>query len=200
MIRAFAVLTLSLVLAAPAVGGERLKLVPGGADVARLDSTPAGPEVWAELFHGGSGLSFGAVGEAPSLDSAGGGLALGGYVAYALDGGSLAGSLKGDRQGLSADLSATHSGAFGTAALTLGYEWARGGQGFSPNLSHTGLVAIDPVRRPDNDFSLSLSFTRDITPSLSFGGFGAAPRSTGGGGPSQPESDLRFGAGVGVKF
>ena len=101
-----------------------------------------------------------------------------------------------------ADFSAAYAG-FGpdsVAAFRLGYELGRA-QAFSVNPAQAGLSAFSGAYDPSRsvgDLSLTLSFTHDVTPSLSLGGFAAAGRQEGE--HTAPENSLRFGAGVGYKF
>ncbi|MCR6632682.1 MAG: hypothetical protein NVV74_23040 [Magnetospirillum sp.] len=161
----------------------------------------AEPEVRTELFSRGA-FSAGAVSDSTPTDRGQDRLALGGYAAYAFQDVTLYSSLKGDADTSAASFSAAYTG-FGVdnvAALRLGYEWGRT-QAFSLNPAQAGLSAFAGVTepgRPVGDLSLTLSFTREVTPSLSFGGFAAAGRNKDEDGTT--ENSLRFGAGLGYKF
>lgn len=195
------VLIASCLLAASvtAAGAEevRPRLVVGGMNL-------KGSDMRVELLGSKDGFSVGAV-SGDSVSEAGsepGRMALGGYAAYAFDNVRLSSSLKGSSDKTMADFSAAYAG-FGpdsVAAFRLGYELGRA-QAFSINPAQAGLSAFssgyDPTREV-GDLSLTLSFTHDITPSLSLGGFAAASRQDGE--HAAPENDLRFGAGVGYKF
>ncbi|CAA7612821.1 hypothetical protein [Magnetospirillum sp. UT-4] len=195
--RTLVAVALLLAAAAPAFAGEpgRSRLVAGGIDP--LD-TAGGTR--AELLTAGP-FSFGA-----QSDATAGHMALGGFVAYAVqDTLSLSSSLmsapSGQAYTASADIVAAYSGGLlgldGTTALRLGYDWATTGGTFSPNLQHSvlGDAGYHPAA---GDLSLSLSFTHPVTPSLSLGGFAAASRAEYESGAG--ESDFRLGAGLGVRF
>lgn len=195
MMKAVAVLTVCVVAAVPAWAGDatspRPRLVTGSI-------TPglASPESRSELFATG-GFSVGTLsGPSSTPDQP---LAVGGYAAYSFDALRLSSSLKGDRLGSGADLTAAYSGAVlgidGVTALTLGYEWARP-LAFSPNPVQGGLAGTD-ILRPMGDLSLSLSFTHDIGASLSVGGFAAATRTEE---DDSATAGFRLGAGFGVRF
>jgi hypothetical protein len=186
--------TACLIAASSAVRAEdeRPRLVAGGM-------TLAGSELRTELY-GAKGFSAGTVSDGAGVER--GRMALGGYVAYAFQDVRLFSSLRGDRDSTVADFSAAYAGfgADSVAAFRLGYELGRA-QAFSVNPAQAGLSAFtggyDPGR-PVGDLSLTLSFTHDVTPSLSLGGFAAASRTEGEQTP--PENSLRIGAGVGYKF
>lgn len=170
----------------------RPRLVAGGM-------TLAGSELRTELY-GNKGFSAGAVSDGAAAER--GRMALGGYAAYAFQDLRLMSSLRGDRDSTVADISAAYAG-FGpdsVAAFRLGYELGRA-QAFSVNPAQAGFNAFtggyDPGRAV-GDLSLTLSFTHDVTPALSFGGFAAASRTEEE--HAAPENSLRFGAGVGYKF
>lgn len=170
----------------------RPRLVAGGMSL-------SGSELRTELY-GHKGFSAGAVSDGAGAER--GRMALGGYAAYAFSDVRLSSSLMGDRDTTIADFSAAYAG-FGpdsVAAFRLGYELGRS-QAFSVNPAQAGLSAFsggyDPSR-PVGDLSLTLSFTHDVTPALSLGGFAAAGRTEEE--HSAPENSLRFGAGVGYKF
>ncbi|MCA1909405.1 MAG: hypothetical protein LDL39_13680 [Magnetospirillum sp.] len=197
MFRHLALTAVLLTVAMPAWAGDsvRPRLVPGGSGLA-LPSF--GGENRSEAYATGS-FSLGAV-SAPmgggNAAAAGDGLSLGGYAAYGLDWMNLSSSVKsGGGLGV-ADLTASRSvspwGMDGIAALSLGYQWTQVG-GFSLNPAQMGVSPGDA-----NDLSLSLSFTHDVTPSFSMGGFAAASR--GEDAASQPNSGLHFGAGLELKF
>lgn len=194
MLKRFAIVVASILVAAPAVAGDvaRPRLVAGGMDLSQ-------PELRTELFANGA-FSAGAASDASSADH--GRMALGGYAAYAFRDLNLSSSFKGDTFMSAADFSASYLGGImgvdGVAAMKLGYQWGK--QAFSVNPAQAGRSAFtggyDPSR-PVGDLSLTLSFTHDVTPSLSLGGFAAATRKDD---EQQTESSLRFGAGVGYKF
>lgn len=187
-------LPIACVLAAlPAWAEEaRPRLVAGGMNLSQ-------PDLRTELYSTKGGFSAGAVSD--SSGSANGRMALGGYAAYAFHDVKLSSSLKSGDTSV-ADFSAAYTG-FGvdsTAAFRLGYEWGTP-QSFSVNPSQAGLSAFSGAYDPNRtmgDLSMTLSFTHDITPSFSLGGFASAVRSDEE--HNQPENSLRFGAGLGVKF
>lgn len=187
---------LCLLAAAPAIAEEaRPRLVVGGMTVAQ-------PDVTTELYAVG-GFSAGAVSDAGGAERSHDRMALGGYAAYAFQDLKLSSSLKGDAGLSAANFSAAYTGfgADSVAAFRLGYEWGKT-QAFSVNPAQAGLPAFTngyDSSRSVGDLSLTLSFSRDVTPSLSFGGFAAATRKddTVSG---APENGLHFGAGLGVKF
>lgn len=191
--RTAALTLLCVISAAPALGEDvRPRLVVGGLNL-------AAPEVRTELYANG-GFSAGSVSDNGS-DRNPDRMALGGYTAYSFQDLKLSSSLMGDAGASSANFSAAYTG-FGmdsVAAFRLGYEWGKT-QSFSLNPAQAGVSAFsgnyDPTR-PVGDLSLTLSFTRDITPSLSFGGFAAATHKDD---DTSSENVLRFGAGVGYKF
>jgi hypothetical protein len=187
---------LCLTFAASAFAEEaRPRLVAGGMNLAR-------PEIGTELYAKG-GFSAGAVSDGGAGERGHERMALGGYAAYAFQDLKLSSSLKGDSQASAANLSAAYTGfgANSVAAFRLGYDWGHT-QAFSVNPAQAGLSAFsggyDPSR-PVSDLSLTLSFSRDVTPSLSFGGFAAATHGDDAVDGSH-ENALRFGAGLGVKF
>lgn len=196
MLKRLAIVVACVLVAAPAVAGDaaRPRLVAGGMDLSQ-------PELRTELFSKGA-FSAGAASENTSTDH--GRMALGGYVAYAFSDLNLSSSFKGDSVMSSADFSASYLGGVmgvdGVAAVKLGYQWGKQ-QAFSVNPAQAGMSAFstgyDPTR-PVGDLSLTLSFTHDVTPSLSLGGFAAATRKDDE--QQQAEPSLRFGAGVGYKF
>jgi hypothetical protein len=195
MLKRFAIVVASILVTAPAVAGDaaRPRLVAGGMDLSQ-------PELRTELFAKGA-FSAGAASDASSAEH--GRMALGGYAAYAFRDLNLSSSFKGDSFVSTADFSAAYMGGImgvdGVAAVKLGYQWGKQ-QAFSVNPAQAGLSAFtggyDPSR-PVGDLSLTLSFTHDVTPSLSLGGFAAATRKDD---EREAESGLRFGAGVGYKF
>ncbi len=188
--RRFCTVLACLLAAAPAFAGEvdsPPHLALGGFDLGMVERR-------AELL-GSGGLSLGTV-SAPGAD---GRLAVGGYLAYALRNTLLSSSLRGDGLGNGADLSAAYSGGLlgtgSTTALRLGYDWAP-----PATFSITpGQPAYDLLDTPRQALSLSLSWSHDLTPALSLGGFAGASR-------FQPtpeadsQSDLHVGAKLGVKF
>ena len=187
-------LTVACLLAAHCAWAEeaRPRLVVGGMNLAQ-------PEVRTELYAGKGGFSLGAASEPATAER--GRMALGGYAAYAFQDIKLSSSLKGAGESSLADFSAAYTGfADSTAALRLGYEWGNT-QAFSVNPAQAGLSAFtgayDP-NRPVGDLTMTLSFTHDVTPSLSLGGFAAATR--GKEDDRARESGLHFGAGLGYKF
>ncbi|MBI2240605.1 MAG: hypothetical protein HYU59_07355 [Magnetospirillum gryphiswaldense] len=197
MFRKLTLIALSLSAAMPVWAGEavRPRLVPGGGGVALPVFSG---ENKSEVYSTG-GFSLGAV-SAPmggvSGNANGDGLAVGGYAAYGMDWMNLSSSVKSGGGVGTADLTASRSvsplGLDGVAALSLGYQWTQVG-GFSLNPAQMGVSPGDA-----NDLSLSLSFTHDVTPSFSMGGFAAASR--GEDAASQPNSGLHFGAGLELKF
>lgn len=194
MLHRFALTTLLLIAAIPAAAEEaRTRLVVGGLNL-------KGTDMRIELTGDHGGFSAGAVSGDVNAES--GRMALGGYAAYAFDDVHLSSSLRGDQDRTVADFSAAYAG-FGpdsVAAFRLGYEMGRA-QAFSINPAQAGLNVFGGDYDPSGsmaDLSLTLSFTHDVTPSLSLGGFAAASRQDGE--HSAPEKDLRFGAGLGYKF
>jgi len=190
------VLTLLCLFAAmPAwADGAKPRLVVGGMNLGQSD-------VQLELFTTKSGFSAGAVsGGANAAEP--GRMALGGYAAYAFQDITFTSSLRGDSDTTIADFSAAYAG-FGPesmAAFRLGYELGRT-QSFSVNPAQAGFSAFSSGYEPGRmvgDLSLTLSFTHEITPSLSFGGFAAASRTEEE--HAEPENSLRFGAGLGYRF
>lgn len=200
MFRKLVLTAVLLTAAMPAWAGDavRPRLVPGGSGVA----LPAfGGDSKAEVYSTG-GFSLGAV-SAPiggvAAAATGEGMAVGGYASYGTEWLNLSSSLKSGGGLGSADLTASRPvsslGVDGIAALSLGYQWTQVG-GFSLNPAQMG-VSPDAWGQA-NDLSLSLSFTHDVTPSFSMGGFAAASR--GEDAASQPNSGLHFGAGLELKF
>lgn len=171
----------------------RPRLVAGGMNLSQ-------PDLRTELYSTKGGFSAGAVSDNSAGSS--GRMALGGYAAYAFQDLKLSSSFKGAGDTSVADFSAAYTG-FGvdsTASFRLGYEWG-GSQSFSVNPTQMGLSAFSGAYDPNRsmgDLSMTLSFTHDVTPSFSLGGFASAVRSDED--HSQPENSLRFGAGLGVKF
>ncbi|MBX9634431.1 MAG: hypothetical protein K2X44_05555 [Magnetospirillum sp.] len=197
MLKRFAFVVTCILVAAPAVAGEsaRPRLVAGGMDLSQ-------PETRAELFSKGS-FSAGAVSDSTPTEHGRERMALGGYAAYAFRDMNLSSSLKGDSFASAADLSASYLGGImgvdGVASVKLGYQWGRQ-QAFSVNPAQAGRSAFSggyDVGQPMGDLSLTFSFTHDVTPSLSLGGFAAATRKDD---EREVEPGLRFGAGVGYKF
>jgi hypothetical protein len=193
MLKRLALICLCLLPTLPAWAGEaRPRLVVGGMNL-------NGGALQTELYSTKGGFSAGAV-----SDSSGnsGRMALGGYASYAFPDVTVKSSLRGDGDTTIADFSAAYAG-FGpdsVAAFRLGYELGRA-QAFSVNPAQAGLSAFSGAYDPSRsvgDLSLTLSFTHDVTPSLSLGGFAAAGRQEGE--HTAPENSLRFGAGVGYKF
>lgn len=191
-------------------GGSRL--VPGG-----VPSTPGA----TERFEPGLGRSFvpvqnfggyavGVVAEpwhgvSPLPSPAGRGpLAVGGYVAHGLGAdGLLSGALRSDGNRTSADLTASyHGGWFGsdsTAALSFGARWDRPLTGFSLNPAQPQALTLAPSDAfggRSSDVTIGLTLTRQMTPSLSFGGIAQASRATEG----ESGSGVLFGAGMGFRF
>lgn len=199
MQKLIAILALGGLLASPAIAGEikKPRLVAGGMNLSQSAEQ-------AELFNSGD-FSAGAIADAPlSSDKAPDRMVMGGYAAYAFRDLQISSSLKGDSLGSIADFGASYHGEVlgvnGVTSLRLGYEWNKP-LAFSPNATQLGMSAYsegnDPTRSAA-DMSLTLSFTHDITPSFSLGGFAAATRTDEEG--QQPANDLRFGAGLGLKF
>lgn len=194
MLKPSALTILCLLAAQPCWAAEaRPRLVAGGMTLSQ-------PELRTELFAGKDGVSAGAISDVAAPER--GRMAVGGYVAYAFQDVKLSSSLRGG-DGSVADFSAAYSGfaADSMAAFRLGYEWGGHAQAFSVNPAQAGLTAFsggyDPIRA-GGDLSMTLSFTHDVTPSLSFGGFAAASRKDDE--RAAPENSLRFGAGLGYKF
>lgn len=192
MLTRSALIVACLLAAQSAWAGEaRPRLVVGGMTLAQ-------PELRTELYANKSGFSAGAVSDSAAPER--GRMALGGYTAYAFQDFRLSSSLKGGDTA-SADFSAAYTG-FGpdsVASLRLGYEWGNT-QAFSVNPAQAGLSAFGggyDANRTVGDLSMTLSFTHDVTPSLSFGGFAAASRKDD---DRNAENSLRFGAGLGYKF
>lgn len=187
-------LTVACLLAAHPVWAEeaRPRLVVGGMPLVQ-------PELRTELYAGKNGFSAGADSEAATPER--GRMALGGYTAYAFQDVTLSSSLKGAGDTSVADFAAAYTGfTDSTAALRLGYEWGNT-QAFSVNPAQAGLSAFAggyDANRNVGDLSMTLSFTHDVTPSLSFGGFAAATR--GKEDEHTSENSLRFGAGLGYRF
>ena len=190
-----ACLCLCLSTAAPAWAGEvaRPRLVPGGGV-----ALPAfGADSKSALLSAGS-FSLGTV-SAP-LGGGEGGSLVGGFAAADAGGGlHLSSSLQGGGGVGVADMTASKEvapwGFAGVAALSLGYQWTQSGA-FSLNPAQMSVAGT--AAEQGNDLSLSLSFTHDITPSFSLGGFAAASR--GEDAVSQGNAGLHFGAGLGLKF
>lgn len=195
MFKRTALTLLCLFAAVPAWSEEaRPRLVVGGMNLSQ-------PELRTELFASKSGFSAGAASEPSTAEP--GRMALGGYAAYAFQDLKLSSSLVGGGSMSGVDFSAAYSGfgADNLAAFRLGYDWGRA-QAFSVNPAQVGLSAFtggyDPGRAV-GDLSMTLSFTHDVTPSLSLGGFAAASRKDDAV-DHAPENSLRFGAGLGYKF
>lgn len=198
MLMRVALLALCGLAAAPAFAGEaaRPRLVVGGMDLSQ-------PEIRNEVFEAGA-FSAGTVSGTTS-ERSGERMVMGGYTAYAFRDLQFSSSLKGNSAISAADFGASYDGGImgveGIAAFRLGYEWGAMPLAFSVNPAQNGLSAFgasyDPTR-PASDLSLTFSFTHEVTPALSLGGFAAAGRQGEEGQP--PESSLRFGAGVGLKF
>lgn len=201
MIRNLTALCLCVLTAVPAWADEavRPRLVPGGGS---LGLPALGGDNKVEVYSLG-GFSLGSVSAPVAPASAGSavidGMAVGGYAAYSGDWGRLSSSLKTGGGTGSADFTASQQisplGVNGLAALSLGYQWTQAG-GFSLNPAQMGMSS--GALGQANDLSLSLSFTRDLTPSFSLGGFAAASR--GEDAASQPNTGLHFGAGLELKF
>lgn len=193
MLKRSALVLACLLAAHSAWAGEaRPRLVVGGMNLSQ-------PELRTELFAAKNGFSAGAVSDTSAPER--GRMALGGYTAYAFKDFQLATALKGGDTS-SAEFSAAYTGfgADSTAAFRFGYEWGNV-QSFSVNPAQVGLSAFTSgydANRSVGDLSMTLSFTHDVTPSLSFGGFAAASRKDDE--RTAPENSLRFGAGLGYKF
>ncbi|MBR9971251.1 hypothetical protein [Magnetospirillum sulfuroxidans] len=201
MIRNLVALSVCLVIAAPAWAGEavRPRLVPGGGSIGL--PALAGDNKVAVYSLGG--FSLGSI-AAPLATAADGvaaidGMAVGGYAAYSSDWGRVTSSLKSGNGNGVADLTASQHvsplGLDGLAALSLGYQWTQAA-GFSLNPAQMGVSS--GALGQASDLSLSLSFTHELTPSFSLGGFAAASR--GEDAASLPNSGLHFGAGLELKF
>jgi hypothetical protein len=184
----------ALVLAFSACGvsaAEGPRLVLGGL---------GGGEVRSDLYVVGA-TRLGALSEvvSPLTFSGRDRLALGGYVTYDLNDYRFNSSVRSGEGSLAADLSASTAtpvlGIAGTTQLRLGADWTRP-QAFSLNASQPGLAGFEGYR-PSGDLSLSLSWTRDITPGLSLGGVAGATR------PLSTDADAGgfvLGAGLGYRF
>lgn len=184
---------LCLAAALPAWAEDaRPRLVAGGMSLTE-------PELRTELFAKG-GFSAGAAAGAENPAGERGRMALGGYAAYAFNDFKLSSSLKGGADANSAEFSAAYAGlGGGVAALRLGYDWGRS-PAFSINPAQAGLSVYSGALNPGRaygDASVSLSYTQDITPSLSWGGFAAAGRKDDA---ISTENSVRIGAGLGLKF
>jgi hypothetical protein len=202
MIRNAAALMLCLLAVTPAIGGDavRPRLVPGG-------NSPALPSLADDsrvAVYSLGGFSLGTLSapaaSTPGLSLAGGdGMVVGGYTAYSGDWLRLSTSLVSGGGVGTADFTASQMvspwGVDGIAALSLGYQWTQSGA-FSLNPAQMG-VSVGSLGTA-NDLSLSLSFTHDVTPSFSMGGFAAASR--GEDEASKANSGLHFGAGLELKF
>lgn len=201
--KAVVVSALSLLLIAGPAWAEdsvRPRLVPGGG-INGL-ALP-GNDTKAEMY-GSGGFSVGAL-SAP-LGSVGlgqdGGRSVGGYASYSADWLRLTSTLRNSGSGTVADLSASRSldgfGLSGSiAAVTLGRQWTPpGGYTLIPGQPASLTGATDEHMA---DWSLSLSFTHEVTPYLSLGGFAAASHGddTDSGANA---SGLHLGAGMGLKF
>jgi hypothetical protein len=82
--------------------------------------------------------------------------------------------------------------SFEDVRLQSSLQWGHGlDHAFSPNPLHGGLMGLG-----NNDVSLTLSFTHDVSPSFSLGGYAATAR----GEDAHDPSALRLGAGLGLKF
>ncbi|CAA7627460.1 conserved exported hypothetical protein [Candidatus Terasakiella magnetica] len=199
-----------LLTAAPGLAVEQsVRLVPGGAaPSARVETlrTSLG-EVRTPVLSVGP-FSLGALSEtapspslhAPSFSSAGGALAVGGYVAFGLSETRISTAFRGSPSRLAADVSAAYAGSLlgsdSIAALRLGAGWAKP-SGFSPNAVQMGPSLADPFQS-GGDVNLSLSLIRDVTPSVSFSGLAEAVRGTGG--ETHTSSGFMLGAGMGYRF
>ncbi|MGE5477495.1 MAG: hypothetical protein ACM3Q1_12620 [Bacteroidales bacterium] len=183
-----------MLAALPAWAEEaRPRLVAGGMNLAQQDFR-------VELYAAKSGFSAGAASDQASAER--GRMALGGYAAYAFQDLKLSSSFKGGSDLSVADFSAAYTGfgADSIAAFRLGYEWGTT-QAFSVNPAQAGLSAFSGAYDPNRsvgDLSMTLSFTHDVTPSFSLGGFAAASRKDDE--RSAPENSLRVGAGLGYRF
>lgn len=194
MIRTTALaLLLPLLATAPALAGDGPRLASGGIDVT---AGLVRPEQRTE-FLSGSGFSLGSVVQpAPEADQ-GGGLAVGGYAAYAGNLLNLSSSLRREGGLVSADVTAAYdTGIDSVAALSLGYDRLRA-SGFSVNPALPGSAGIDQAA--SDDLSLSLTWRQSLTPNLSLGGFASAIRSEEGG-DEDTARIFRLGAGLGYKF
>ncbi|MDA8232600.1 MAG: hypothetical protein M0006_14795 [Magnetospirillum sp.] len=173
------------VQALPTADGPRLVL--GGVDLGLAqDHTP--------MYGASQGLSFGAV----SGPHDGEKLALGGYVAYAVDDYLLSSSLHNTAIGSMADLAAAYTGSVlgyqGTASLKMGYGWMRSSV-FNPDATDLGLQGIEPFQ---SSMALALSWSHPVTPNLSLNGFAAATRTAA---PDESSlSGVHLGAGFGIRF
>lgn len=188
-----------LVVAAPAFAGDAPpRLVTGGGLPARMDGGRfSGPDAKAELYANG-GLRLGALLDSTPADEGEGAdrMAMGGYAAYHLDSFSFGSSLRGDSTASAADMTAAYALGDATAALSLGYQWA--GRPGTFSIRPVGAVGGLDGATSLNDLSVSLSFTHDVTPSFSLGGFAGAVRSEYE--DRTTDHGFRLGAGLGYRF
>ncbi|MGE5545751.1 MAG: hypothetical protein ACM33T_02555 [Solirubrobacterales bacterium] len=197
MIRAV-VVAIGLLAAASAQAGEaRPRLVTGGmpAFTPQAMVTAAG-DAKANLFTS-HGLTLGALLNAPPSAGADGGPASGAFATYAIDSFAFTTALKVGAAGNAGEASAVYASELGRAALSLGYEWTGRPAAFSLNPWQPSLMA-EGLRPANDTATLALSFTRDVTPSLSVGGFAAAVRSEYDDRPT--EQGFRLGAALGYRF
>lgn len=177
-------------------GVLRPRLVTGGMGEVRMAPTAD----FGELYNG-QGVSLGVAGTTiPGDGTNGDRMALGGYASSMVSSVRLFSALTQSTNSTAADVSASMDmsriGLPGTATLGIGYEWQKGSPVFSLNPAQAGLTGYDAYTASGNDLSLSLSFSHDITPSLSLGGFAIATHGDG----DLPQSGLHLGAGFGYRF
>ncbi len=191
---------LCLLSPAPAVAAGR-PAVESDLVVGRTDwSQPAYFAERRQKLFSAQGLSIGTVTPADQGDGTDK-LALGGYIAYMIDDYTLSSAWRGSDFGSLTEFSASYNGPLlgygGVTALKLGYGSDRPS---TLGLDHvqSGLGGFHGIEPYGPRVSLALSWTHDITPGMSLGGFAAASRDNMPSGDSQ--SDFRIGAGLGIRF
>jgi hypothetical protein len=200
-------------LTAPAAAVEsRPRLVVGSIDGPAAAQTvhPFIGQSHTELYRTGS-LSLGTLldqsGPVSSLalpfDGSRDRLAVGGFAAFGRGDTRVGTSLRGDGTTLGADVFATYSGQVlgvdGVTALRLGADWAQPSGLFSPNTVQAGFNLGEPAHA-GSDVSLSLSWTRPVTPALSLGGVATATQPVTADTATPSGTGFMLGAGLGYKF